>query len=271
MPPNDNTVDQTKRKRSKLQAHLIRPEGGYIREGGWKAQGWDDALMHLGTPYSWYYTNQRPTSDPAEKGGGWQDKNVQPTSRSLQVCEKYTSNRSGLTGGPQTWHIPMTTRALQYMSYFWDVFFLLMIGDLRAGKGYTKTYFDLTEVHPIQWIRVGNHCLICKFVANQAEPDSSSFCTRGAGCTGCTGFTGRTWIACGFGISVRAEQKPKERLADFNSFATPSTSTHWPYGFLKGGGVRDIIIDLSPHSLWELVVTNDSGGVRGVRGVPSCS
>lgn len=84
------------------------------------------------------------------------------------------------------------------MSYFWDAF-LLMISDLRAGKGYTKTYFDLMEVHPIQWIRVGNHCWICEFVANQAEPDSSAFCTRGAGCTG------RTWIARGFGISVRAE------------------------------------------------------------------
>lgn len=50
MLPNDNTVGQTKKKRSKLQAHLIRPEGGYIREGGVdKAQGWDDALMQLGT------------------------------------------------------------------------------------------------------------------------------------------------------------------------------------------------------------------------------
>ncbi|KGO42109.1 hypothetical protein PEX1_077200 [Penicillium expansum] len=39
--------------------------------------------------------------------GGWQDKNLQSTSRSLQVCENNTeygahstSNRSGLTGGP---------------------------------------------------------------------------------------------------------------------------------------------------------------------------
>jgi hypothetical protein len=131
--------------------------------------------------------------------------------------------------------------------------------------------------HSTQWSRVGNHCWICKIVANWAEHDSSS--ARGM-------WAARAGARKRVNLWHELNRETKRETCRFYTLLLHTRVINWSpvgtevepiYEGLKGDDARcsgHYCRSFSTEPLYGLVDTNDSGGVRGesgwfVSGVPS--